>query len=84
MFSRPRHVSIVMSRGILSLPASCVWRATYGGVNVVVEIVGVDIEITVQSNPESVQRLSVRWKNVRKNASWLLLLWLCWHDAVMG
>lgn len=60
------------------------WRATVGGVNVVVEIVGVDIEITVQSNSESVPKLSAPWKMVRKNASWLLLLWLCWHDRLMG
>lgn len=50
----------------------------------VVEIVGVDIEITVQSNPGSVPKLSAPWKKVRKNASWLLLLWLCWHDRLMG
>lgn len=50
----------------------------------VVEIVEVDIEITVKPNHRSVQRLSVRWKKVRKNASWLLLLWLCWHDRLMG
>lgn len=50
----------------------------------VVEIVEVDIEITVQSNPRSIPKLSAPWKKVRKNASWLLLLWLCCHDAVMG
>ena len=50
----------------------------------VVEIVEVDIEITVQSDHRSLPKLPAPWKKVRKNASWLLLLWLCWRDRLMG
>jgi len=51
---------------------------------VVVEIVEADIEISVQSDTRSVPKLPAPWKKVRKNASWLLLLWLCWHDRLIG